>query len=383
MSANTTSGNNQSYEEAGIRIFQGLKPDIVGIQEFDYESGSTRDLVDAAFGTNFYYFRETESGGIPNGVVSRWPIISSGEWQDPTSVNNRDFAWSIIDIPGDKNLYIVSVHLKSGESGTQNSQAIEIKSQINTHFSDDDYIVVTGDMNTASRGASAINTFKSSPIPLSDSHQPEDQNSNDNTNANRNKPYDWVLPNTALNNCHTTTIIDGYSFSDGLVYDSRLGWRPSPIEANDSGSFQMQHMAVVKDFNIPTGGGQTTNSAPILTNLNNYTIFAETVLSFPVSATDSDGDLITLTCSDSNRFSSAPANGTVTGTYSWTPLEMDSGDYAIIFTADSGELYARQMINISVIPEPFLIINCFGIFLCLALRGRCASSCTRTFPARS
>ncbi len=229
-------------------------------------------------------------------------------------------------------------------------------------------------MNTPSRGASAINTFKSSPIPLSDSHQPKDQSGNDNTSGNRNKPYDWVFPNTALNNCHTTTIIDGHSFYDGLVYDSQVispyTMRPTPILPGDSGADSMQHMAVVKDFNIPTGEGETTNSAPVLTNINNYTIFPEAVLSFSVRATDSDGDLITLTCSDSNHFSSAPASGTVTGTFSWTPTELESGNHAILFTADSDELYARQMINISVVPEPFLIINLYLSFIIYHLNRR-------------
>jgi hypothetical protein len=35
MSANTTSGNNQSYRDPGNRIFDGLHPDIVLIQEFN------------------------------------------------------------------------------------------------------------------------------------------------------------------------------------------------------------------------------------------------------------------------------------------------------------------------------------------------------------
>lgn len=34
VAANTTSGNNQSYLAPGERIFQGLKPDVVLIQEF-------------------------------------------------------------------------------------------------------------------------------------------------------------------------------------------------------------------------------------------------------------------------------------------------------------------------------------------------------------
>ena len=77
MAANLTSGTGQSYEAAGIRIFQGLKPDIVAIQEFRYNSSyadaQLRQLVDTAFGTSFFYYRETNnpSYNIPNGIVSR------------------------------------------------------------------------------------------------------------------------------------------------------------------------------------------------------------------------------------------------------------------------------------------------------------------------
>src|SRR5437868_3262504 len=106
MAANITSGNLQSYDPGeGIRIFQGTRPDVVMIQEFNYGDNSAtaiRQFVNTAFGTTFSYYRE---GGaqIPNGVISRYPIIASGEWDD-TSVTNRDFAWARIDVPGPKDL---------------------------------------------------------------------------------------------------------------------------------------------------------------------------------------------------------------------------------------------------------------------------------------
>src|SRR5438105_1119425 len=86
MSANLN-GNTQSYQPFAIRIFQGLKPDIVAIQEFNYSNNTPSDIrsmVDTAFGTNFSYFREnyTSSGDIPNGIISRYPIVASGSWAD-------------------------------------------------------------------------------------------------------------------------------------------------------------------------------------------------------------------------------------------------------------------------------------------------------------
>src|ERR1039458_1817828 len=38
VGANISSGNNQSYGLPGLDIFEGLKPDIVAIQEFNYAS---------------------------------------------------------------------------------------------------------------------------------------------------------------------------------------------------------------------------------------------------------------------------------------------------------------------------------------------------------
>src|ERR1039458_4317715 len=75
MAANLN-GNTQSYQPFALRILQGLKPDVVAIQEFNYSNNAASDfrvMIDAAFGTNFVYYREphTASGDIPNGIISR------------------------------------------------------------------------------------------------------------------------------------------------------------------------------------------------------------------------------------------------------------------------------------------------------------------------
>src|SRR5436189_5733427 len=95
MSANLTSGNGQKYETPGLDILKGLKPDVVAIQEFNYSNntaGDFRQMIDSTFGTNFSYFRETNSGySIPNGIISRYPIIETESWSDP-GLSNRGFA---------------------------------------------------------------------------------------------------------------------------------------------------------------------------------------------------------------------------------------------------------------------------------------------------
>lgn len=260
MAANTSSGNYQSYEGPGIRIFQGLEPDIVLIQEFKNNSGSLDDLVDEAFGSEYDYYVEGGGENIPNGIVSRFPIISSGEWND-SQVPDRDFAWAIIDIPGDKHLQCISVHLKasSGSSGTRQQQAQALVSLIAANFDQDDYIVLGGDLNTQNASESCLSTLNG-PLAVTD-HIPVDQNGNRNTSEPRSKPYDWCIPNDTLDDCHTTLVIGSSSYPNGLVFDSEV-YSPlsevSPVQYGDSHVFGMQHMAVMKAFDIPTSSNTPT-----------------------------------------------------------------------------------------------------------------------------
>src|SRR6476661_6428240 len=115
FSAYTQNGNIQNYQPFALRIFQGLKPDVVAIQEFNYNStnglgnntaGAFREMLDTAFGTNYTYMRETGSYNIPNGVISRYPIVASGQWDD-SLVSDRGFAWAQIHLPGSNDLYVV------------------------------------------------------------------------------------------------------------------------------------------------------------------------------------------------------------------------------------------------------------------------------------
>lgn len=349
MAANLTSGNYQAYEAPGIRIFQGLQPDIVGIQEFNYRSGTLRQLVDTAFGTGFWYYVEPGGQSIPNGIVSRWPIIASGEWNDPY-VADRDFAWATIDVPGPRKLHVVSVHLwSSGGASGRNNEAIILTNRIRSTFPAGDFIVLAGDLNTDTRTEAAVTTLKTI---LLDARVPVDKNNNDKTNEPRSKPYDYVLPNALLHSNHVPVVIDGRAYTNGLVFDSAV-WHdatlPAPILPGDSHVSGMQHMPVVKDFLLP---GDPADRAPQLVPLAHREIQHGAPLTFPVIATDADNDLITLTCSDSAHFTATARAGATTGTYSWIPGPADLGHHALLFTATAAGKSASQMINVTVIPEP-------------------------------
>ena len=272
MAANITSGNNQSYDPGeGIRIFQGLDPDIVLIQEFNYSGNSPtnfRSLVDTAFGPEFSYFREGGNEQIPNGVISRYPILQSGEWID-TQVSNRDFVWARIDIPGGKDLWAVSVHFLTSNASERNAQATALVGFIQANIPAADYLVVGGDFNTNSFTESALGTLSRI---VNTSGRPDDQDGDTGTNSSRASPYDQVLPDPDLNALETAVVIGGHSFTypDGLVFDSRV-FTPlsavSPVRSGDSGASGMQHMAVIRDFQIPTvtapaePGGHVANFA--------------------------------------------------------------------------------------------------------------------------
>ena len=83
---------------------------------------------------------------------------------------------------------------------------------------------------------------------------PVDQDGNDRTNEPRSQPYDWVLADADLDALEVPARIGDQEFPAGLVFDSRV-FTPlsdvAPAEVGDSGAPNMQHMAVVRDFEVP------------------------------------------------------------------------------------------------------------------------------------
>lgn len=251
MAGNLTSGNLQAYEAPGTRIFQGLAPDIALIQEFnigDNAPATVRAWVDSTFGASFFLYRES-GAQIPNGIVSRYPILASGIWEDPVSPN-REFAYARIDVPGPKDLWAVSLHLLTNDS-SRPAEATALVNYITTNVPAGDYLVIGGDLNSDSRTEPAINTIGqvvdiAGPFPV-------DQGGDGDTNAGRNKPYDWVMFDADLKPLEVPVTIGAASFPNGLVFDSRV-YTPladvSPIQLGDSAASMMQHMGVVRDIQI-------------------------------------------------------------------------------------------------------------------------------------
>ena len=245
--ANLSDNNSQAYEDPGIRILQGLQPDILAIQEFNYKSGNSQDLVRRIFGPAYTFAREKGGARLPNGVISRYPIVAFGQWEDPY-VGNRSLFWATVQIPGPKPLHVVSVHLVQNRAERRLPEARHLLELIRKQFPEDDYVVLCGDFNVNSRDSTALAALTKW---FDDSAQPADQAGNKNTNANRNRPYDYVLPNPALAPHHVATKLGGQKFPAGLVFDSRL-WNPLPPPAEwEDTARDLQHLPVMKTFRIP------------------------------------------------------------------------------------------------------------------------------------
>lgn len=250
MAANLTSGNLQSYDPGhGMRIIEGAQPDVVLIQEWNYGLNTEQDFddfVSMTLGGDFSYHRGT--GQIPNGVISRWPIVEAGEWND-TASTNREFTWARIDLPGAADLWAVSVHLLTSSAATRNGEAQQLMQYLAANVPAGDYLLLGGDFNTDTWQEAAWATF----APLFDvaAPQPADQQGNGFTNGSRTKPYDGVFASRCLGLLQVPTVIGASPFDAGAVLDTRV-YTPiselAPALATDSAATNMQHMGVVKDF---------------------------------------------------------------------------------------------------------------------------------------
>lgn len=253
VAGNLTSGNHSSYDRGeGIRLFRGLKPDVALVQEMNFNGNSQADMqafVEKAFGTGFRIWREPNRPK-PNAVVSRWPIVASGVWED-SAAPDREFVWARINIPGPVDLWVLSVHLLTND-GKRPAEARELVAFIRKFVPAEAYLVVGGDLNTDTmrdRAFDALDDVITIPDML-----PADGKGRTGTNASRRKPYDHVLANGPLHKLSTPVVIGSSKYPNGLVLDSRV-YRPlsevAPVQAGDSAAPQMQHMAVVRDFLVP------------------------------------------------------------------------------------------------------------------------------------
>ncbi|HEY3452948.1 MAG TPA: endonuclease/exonuclease/phosphatase family protein [Myxococcales bacterium] len=260
MAANLTSGTLQSYDSGeGLRLIQGVSPDVVLIQEFRYGDNleaTMQSMVDATLGSGFSWCREYASpppaGTIPNGIISRWPILECGSWDDTTMFGSRDFAYARIDLPGPRDLWAVSVHLRTNDAATRDAEAKALVGYLSSRVPQDAFLVVGGDFNTNAMSEYCYATL-SAAVDVAAPH-PADQKGNIYTNRKRQLPFDHVFADPGLRALQVPTVVGNSVYAAGLVLDSRVYtplYEIDPVLVGDSAALNMQHMGVVKDFQVP------------------------------------------------------------------------------------------------------------------------------------
>ncbi len=125
--------------------------------------------------------------------------------------------------------------------------------------------------------------------------------------------------------------------------NNTFSWTP---QAGQSGQYSIGFVAsdgrlqTSRSVNITIGA---TNSSPVLQSLNAQIIDENTLLSFPVTATDADGDTVTISASN------MPTGATFSnGVFSWRPNYHQSGQYNVKFTASDGQAEDIKYVYIKV-----------------------------------
>lgn len=253
VAGNLSSGNHQDYDDrSGLNIFKGLAPDIGIVQEMNYKDDSDADLdefVVTGFGEGFHRTRRY-TGSIPNGVVSRYPILEEGERLDPIG-QTRSFVWARIDIPGEQNLVVFSVHLHT-KPENRPGQVQGLMTLLGETAGPNDLVVLGGDFNTDTRDAAGVSELSAKFVTTGP--YPVDEQGNDATNTNRNqdgkgKPYDWVVGRPSLHERARPFTLGSLSFPNGFVFDSRVFSDLSLMPGVNATDSQLhQHMAVARSF---------------------------------------------------------------------------------------------------------------------------------------
>ena len=94
-----------------------------------------------------------------------------------------------------------------------------------------------------------------------------------------------------------------------------------------------------------------TNRAPLLTPLGDQRVFKMRRLDLTVTATDPEGDTVTLTAAGLPAGATWVDQGHGMGVVTWQPRPQQAGDYPVTFTASDGELSTSQTLHITVVHD--------------------------------
>ncbi len=146
----------------------------------------------------------------------------------------------------------------------------------------------------------------------------------------------------------TSTLPTGATFTDNSDGTGTFTWTPT---FEQSGAYPLTFKCqalTLTDSETVTITVNDINRAPVLSPIGNKKTVEETALTFPISATDPDGDLVSLTSSSLPSGATLTDNGDGTGTFSWTPLRGQAGAHPITFKAIATALHDSENIVITV-----------------------------------
>jgi len=103
-------------------------------------------------------------------------------------------------------------------------------------------------------------------------------------------------------------------------------------------------------YSLLMGEPELGPTSPVFTPMGDVTSYETATISFPVSATDANGDVVTLTAGTLPAGASFSSDNSGSGTLSWSPAIGQAGNYTLNFTAYDGGLTSEASVNIKVNP---------------------------------
>ncbi len=156
-------------------------------------------------------------------------------------------------------------------------------------------------------------------------------------------------PNGTIPSLSTSALPTGATFVDSLNGHALFNWRPNYAQA---GSYNVTFHASdgsLSDSQVVTITVAFVNVAPKLAAIGNQTANEGQLLTFGVSAVDSNGTIPTLTATALPTGAGFVDHANGTGTFTWTPGFTQAGSYNVVFHASDGTLVDSQIVTVTVV----------------------------------
>ena len=131
----------------------------------------------------------------------------------------------------------------------------------------------------------------------------------------------------------------GATFTDNDNDTGTFTWTPS---SGQTGTFTVTftgndgHGGTATATTVVTVNASGANTPPVVTAPATKTVTQGNLLTFTVSATDANGDHVTLTASGLPSGATFTDNANNTGTFNWTPSSSQSGTFTVTFIGNDG-----------------------------------------------